>query len=243
MTALKPAWYSLAGGGTLRDFINLTHLPYTLWHLSYVLIGVSLAPVIHLDRSVAVLVSFFLGLGIGAHALDETMGNPLQTKLTKVQLYFIGFSSLAVASAIGLYYVFAVSPLIFPIVAIEVFFAISYNLEAFGKRFHNMLVFALSWGAIPFLAGYFVNSLSVSFPVILLSAAISLLTFVQRTLSIQARSVRRSVPSRIVSLKLSNGSEVAASEKDLIGPAEKSLKALSLMIVLIALASILQRIL
>ena len=97
MAKLRPAWYSLEGSSTLHDVINLTHFPYTLWHLSYVLIGISLSPVIHTDRSIAVLVAYFLGLGIGAHALDETMGNPLQTKLSKSRLYLIGFSSLAAA--------------------------------------------------------------------------------------------------------------------------------------------------
>jgi len=242
MTSQKPAWYSLEGGGTLTDIINLMHPPYTLWHLSYVLIGISLAPVIHIDRSIAVLVSFFLGLGIGAHALDETMGNPLQTRLSKSELYFIGFSSLAAAISIGLYYVFTVSLLILPIVMIEVFFALVYNLEAFGKRFHNTFVFSLSWGSIPFITGYFVNSLSINPAILLASVSIGLLTYVQRTLSLQARSVRRKLPSSVQALKLSNGDEVRISEKELISPAEKSLKALSLMIFLFAIALILLRI-
>jgi hypothetical protein len=242
MTALKPAWYSLYGEGPLKDIINLTHPPYTLWHLSYVLIGISLSPVIYPARSIAVLAAFFLGLGIGAHALDETMGNPLQTRLSRVQLYLIGFSSLGGAILIGIFYVATVSLLILPFVLLEAFFALTYNLEAFGKRFHNMLVFSLSWGAIPFLTGYFVNSLSLNLPILLVSLAVALLTYVQRTLSIQARTVRRVLPAPVRSLKLANGEEVIISEKDLIGSAEKSLKMLSLMIFFLAVGLILQRV-
>src|SRR5579864_1403217 len=116
MTTLRPAWYSLEGKSALFDVINLTHFPYTLWHLSYVLIGIALSPVIHTDRSIAVVLAYFLGLGIGAHALDETMGNPLQTKLSRRSLYLIGFSSLCGAACIGTYYAFTVSLLILPIV-------------------------------------------------------------------------------------------------------------------------------
>ena len=31
-----PAFYAMATGGAWRDYVNLLHLPYTLWHLSYV---------------------------------------------------------------------------------------------------------------------------------------------------------------------------------------------------------------
>jgi len=242
MTILKPAWYTVEGHGVFADLVNLLHPPYTLWHLSYVLIGIALSPTIYLDRSIAVLLSFFLGLGIGAHALDETMGNPLKTRLSKQKLYLIGFSSLTIASIVGAYYVLTLSVLLLPIILIEVFFALSYNLESFDKRFHNTTVFSISWGVIPFIAGYFINTLSISFGVFLGAIAIGLLTYVQRTLSIQARSVRRNGGSPIKALKLENGEEVLISAHELISPAEKSLKALTLTVFIFAIALICQRI-
>ena len=243
MTTLRPAWYSLESSSTLRDVINLTHFPYTLWHLSYVLIGIALSPVIHIDRSVAVLVAYFLGLGIGAHALDETMGNPLQTKLSKRRLYLIGITSLLAASTIGIYYSVTVSMWILPFVLVEAFFALAYNLETFGKRFHNMVVFTLSWGAIPFITAYFVNSLSITPSTLFVSASIAFLTYVQRTLSLKARSVRRNPAVRVGSLELSTGARTTSTmpERDLLFPAEKSLKALTAMIVLLAIGLVLQR--
>ena len=42
-SAPRPAFYALAQGGW-RDYVTLLHLPYTLWHLSYVAIGAALAP-------------------------------------------------------------------------------------------------------------------------------------------------------------------------------------------------------
>jgi hypothetical protein len=240
MTSVRPSWYSTKSNGFVSDFINLLHPPYTLWHLSYVLIGVAMSPIIYLSRSAAVLAAFFLGLGLGAHALDETMGNPLQTKISKTKLYIIGFVSLSIAILIGLYYVFELSLLIFPFVAIESFFAVAYNLEIFERRFHTDIVFALSWGSIPFLTGYFVNSLALSVSSLVMALGIGLLTYVQRTLSTQARFFRRKM-ERVESINLVNGERVPLSSEEIISPAEKSLKALTIMIFAVSIALILAR--
>ena len=34
-----PAFYAIGAGSGWRDYVNLLHLPYTLWHLSYVVLG------------------------------------------------------------------------------------------------------------------------------------------------------------------------------------------------------------
>ena len=60
--------------------MTLLHPPYTLWHLSYVAIGASLAPELETNRLLWGLAAFLLGLGVGAHALDELHGRPLQTQ-------------------------------------------------------------------------------------------------------------------------------------------------------------------
>jgi len=243
MAVQKPSWYAIEGHGLFADLVNLLHPPYTLWHLSYVVIGIALSPTIYLVRSIAVILAFFLGLGIGAHALDETMGNPLKTRLSKRELYLIGFSSISIAAAIGGYYVLTLSLFLLPIILVEVFFALAYNLEIFDKKFHNGYIFAISWGVLPFLTGYFVNALTLSITALLTSLAIGLLTYVQRTLSVQARSIRRNIDSPITALKLESGEEIPATGRELIGPAEKSLKALTLTVFILAIALIFQRIL
>jgi hypothetical protein len=238
---LKPAWYSSKQAGIFSDIRNLLHPPYTLWHLSYVLMGIAVSPVIYYDRSIAVLIAFFLGLGIGAHALDETMGNPLQTRLSKKKLYLIGFGSLAAAVGIGLYYVVTLSILILPFVVAESFFAIAYNLEMFGKRFHSTVVFMLSWGAIPFLIGFFVNSLTLTPAVLLLGTAMAILTYVQKTLSTEARKWRRKIVE-VKSIRVASGEEIPFGNEMLISSSEKSLKALTVMIFIFAIALLLLRI-
>ena len=76
--ALAPAYYAARTTGWRRDVWALLHPPYTAWHLSYVLIGASLAPTVSLVRLIATLLAFFLAVGIAAHALDELRGRPLQ---------------------------------------------------------------------------------------------------------------------------------------------------------------------
>ena len=67
----RPAFYALAPGGW-RDYLTLLHPPYTLWHLSYVVIGAALAPELSLNRLLWGLTAFALALGVGAHALTSS---------------------------------------------------------------------------------------------------------------------------------------------------------------------------
>ena len=66
----RPAFY--ARPGSIRgDLIALLHPPYTAWHLAYVAIGAALAPTLDWTLLAGTLAAFFLGTGVGAHALDE----------------------------------------------------------------------------------------------------------------------------------------------------------------------------
>ena len=76
----RASWYALRTGGW-RDYVTLLHVPYTLWHLSYVVIGAAIAPVWLPGRLGWTLAAFALALGIGAHALDELRGRPLATRI------------------------------------------------------------------------------------------------------------------------------------------------------------------
>ena len=76
----RPAFYALETGGW-RDYWTLLHPPYTVWHLSYVVIGACLAPHVPWGRLALTVLAFFLALGIAAHALDELNGRPLRTQI------------------------------------------------------------------------------------------------------------------------------------------------------------------
>ena len=83
-TRAGAAYYAANAGrsGGWRDWWTLLHPPYTAWHLSYVVLGASLAPRVTLTPLLATLLAFFLAVGLAAHALDELNGRPLQTRIS-----------------------------------------------------------------------------------------------------------------------------------------------------------------
>lgn len=139
--------------------VGLSFLPYTLMNAGYVLIGSLLAPSPRFDRMAGMAVVYLLAVGVSAHSLDALAPNrPWGNFLSRKQLLFLAAAALVPACAIGLYFAFTVAPLLLPVGGVELFFLLSYNLELFGGRFHTDLWFALSWGFLPVLAGYFVQT-------------------------------------------------------------------------------------
>ena len=78
--SVRPAFYALRQGGW-RDYVTLLHAPYTAWHLAYVVVGGCLVAEVPWGRLGLTVLAFFLAMGIGAHALDELAGRPLQTAI------------------------------------------------------------------------------------------------------------------------------------------------------------------
>ena len=226
---MKPAYYALRPGGW-RDYVTLLHWPYTLWNLSYVVIGAALAPEWLPFRLGAGLVAFFLGLGIAAHAFDELHGRPLQTEIPAAALWALAAGSLAGAVAIGVVAAIAWTPWLLAFVAFGGFIVVAYNLELFGGRFHGDWWLAVSWGATPILAAYFVAAEELTWEALLAAAFGVLLILAQRRLSTPIRAVRRRMP------------EVEdAARSALISGAEDALQAMAAAVVCLALALVILR--
>ena len=109
MSDRRPAFYAPTGSLT-GDFVSLLHVPYTLWHLSYVPIGAALA--LELDWLIlgGTLAAFAVGLGVGAHALDEVKSRPLGTRISDRALWAVGIGAMVVSLAIAVVGSFVVSP-------------------------------------------------------------------------------------------------------------------------------------
>ena len=134
--------------------MTLLHPPYTLWHLSYVVIGAALAPEFDADRLLWGLAAFALALGVGAHALDELHGRPLGTAIPRPCSSRSPRRLVAGAVAIGIGAALAWTLWLLPFVAAGAFLVVAYNLELCGGRFHTDAWFALAWGAFPVLTAY-----------------------------------------------------------------------------------------
>ena len=138
-SAPRPAFYALAQGGW-RDYVTLLHVPYTLWHLSYVAIGAALAPELEANRLLWGLAAFLLALGVGAHALDELHGRPLGTEIPGAVLVWLAAVSLAAAVAIGIVAALAWTLWLLPFVAAGAFLVPAYTLELGRPLPHRSLV-------------------------------------------------------------------------------------------------------
>lgn len=178
----------------LRIFIGLLFLPYTGMVLAYVVIGSMLADEIHWDRVGAILLIYFLALGIGAHALDALGSKgvkPWGEVFSKWQLWTLAISSIVAAYAIAIYYMVLYTPLLWVIAIPEGFFVFAYNLEWFKGRFHTDAWFAFSWGSLPVLAGYVLQTNRVSAAALLVAAAMGLLSLVEIKASRPYKEMKR----------------------------------------------------
>jgi hypothetical protein len=231
----RPAFYALESGGW-RDYVTLLHPPYTAWHLSYVVMGAALAPELDDARLLAALAAFLLGMGIGAHALDELAGRPLQTRIPDRVLVVLAAVSIGAAVAIGLAASLVWTLWLLPFVAAGGFIVVAYNLELFGGAFHNSIWFALAWGALPLLSAYVVTAETLRLPALLGATFAFLTSFVQRTLSTPVREVRRRVTSVTGTIELADGSRQEVTGQTLMGTQETSLRLLALAMVVLAAA-------
>jgi hypothetical protein len=232
---VRPSWYALGRGGW-RDYVTLLHPPYTAWHLSYVVIGGCLAPVVRWERLVTVTAAFALGMGIGAHALDELRGRPLNTAIPDRVLVVLAVLSITGACAIGVVGAAAWGWWLLALVALGAFVVIAYNLELAEGRLHTGFWFAFGWGALPALTGYAVVAGTVDAVAVLAASFAFIVSVVQRVLSTPVRLVRRRVAVVRGEIELLDGSRRAVDEASLMGSQERALRLLSAAVVVLAAA-------
>jgi hypothetical protein len=240
-TEARPAFYALAPG-RWRDYVTLLHPPYTLWHLSYVVVGATLAPDWRPARLGATLVAFFLAVGIGAHALDELNGRPLSTLIPVRTLAALAAASIASAVAIGLVGAIRYDLWLLAFVAVGGFVVCAYSLELFGGRFHGDVVFAVAWGAFPLLTAYFAAAERLGWVPALAALFGGLSSYAQRRLSRPVRRLRREVATVTGTLELRSGEREAITRESLVAGNEAALRALSAAVVTLAVALVVLRV-
>jgi hypothetical protein len=235
MTTARPAFYA-ARPGRGRDWWTILHPPYTAWHLSYVVIGATLAPRTDGGRLVATVLAFFLAVGVAAHALDEWHGRPLRTEIPSSVLVSVAGFALAGALALGVAGVSRTGAGLLAFMAVGPVLVLGYNLELFGGIVHSDLGFAAAWGAFPVLTGYFVQAGRLDLTAALAASAALALSLAQRALSTQARLVRRRVESVDGTMTMYDGSVRPIDAHGLLEPIEHALRWMSFATVVLAIA-------
>ncbi len=213
-----------------RVFVGLLFLPYTGMVLSFTMIGAMLAEQIFWDRVAAIVVIYFLALGIAAHALDAIGGKgktrPWGNYYKKRTLWLLALCALVPAYGIGFYYIIFATPLLIVIAVLEGFFLFAYNLEPFEGRFHTDGYFAFSWGVLPVLGGYIIQTNRLSLSVVIIAAAMGLFSFVEINASRPYKEIKRSREADFLPFQVKY---------------EQILKGISLGVILLALGMVFRR--
>ena len=217
-TAGRQAEWFVPGFGParFRSVVGLLFLPYTGMVLSFSVIGSITVASIDWTRVIAIAVIYFLGLGIGAHALDALGSKgvkPWGAVFGRRGLWLVAVTSLTAAYAIAIYYMIEYVPLLWSAALAEGFFVFAYNLEWFEGRFHTDGWFAFSWGFLPVMAGHIMQRNGVSVQAFALGLSMALLSLVE----IKASRPYKELKRRIDSLSDEERSMLAAYEAILKG--------------------------
>jgi hypothetical protein len=188
-----PAFYVIRSDRLWARWLNVLHLPFTAWHLSYVAIGASMAGEVRWDVLGWTVLAFFLGMGVGAHCLDLIRGDPLALRLSRSNLALVGFVALAAAAGIGITQVLLgnVPGWLTLAIAPGILMAAGYGFE--WRWMHGDTQFALFWAVFPFLVGLAAMTQSGSWAPLLMVLFVFATAYAQRVLSTRARYLRRNV--------------------------------------------------
>lgn len=219
-----------------RDWWTLLHPPYTIMHLSFVVVGACLVGPVNSARLFVTVAAFFLAVGVGAHALDELQGRPLSTSISTWQLVVASVLGLGGAVALGVVGLFLVSPYLALFIVVGVTIALAYNLELFHARLHTDAVFALGWGAFPLLTAYYAQHANLSVPALLAAAFAAFISRTQGELSSPARELRRRTASVDGVQELLDGTRVPITSESMLAPFERALRGLCWATFALALA-------
>ena len=230
----RPAFYACAPGGW-RDYVTLLHLPYTAWHLSYVVIGAALSGTLDGTRLLATVAAFMLAVGVAAHCLDELHGRPLGTRVPSRVLVVLGVVALVGSVVIGVVGAHVVGWSLIPWVVVGLVLVPAYDLEWGGRVVHNDIGFALGWGAFPVLVGAVAQG-GVNLAVALAAGFAILTSLAQRRLSTSVRALRRRTAAVEGQITWRDGTRTPLDPATLTGPPEAALLMLACAHVLLAVA-------
>jgi hypothetical protein len=244
---VTPAFYARRGGRA-ADWWTLLHPPYTLWHVSYVVLGAAMATTVDLTVLALSVLAFFLAVGLAAHALDELKDRPLGTRISDRTLEMVAGLALGGACMLGVLGAFFWGPVNWAlVVAIPVggVLVLGYNLELFGGRLHTDGGFAWAWGGFPVAVGFVAQSPGLTWTS--LGAAVAAVlagvgtSYAQRRLSTPARNLRRRTSEVTGLLTLSDGHAEPLDRSALLAPLEGALRALCWAVPAVAAAALLAR--
>ncbi len=193
---MRKTWYA-AEGSKLAELWTILHLPYTAMSLSFLAIGFGISGVQRWDVFAWIMIAYFLGLGIAAHTFDQLpgQGSSYVKYLTPRELITIGLAAVSAAVMIGIYWMVELAAWhLLWIIPLQTFFVVAYPYAKFAKGFfHNDISFAFSFGFVPVMAGYYINTLTLNPEFLPWAVVAALISGIEITLSRYVRKWRHNV--------------------------------------------------
>jgi hypothetical protein len=169
--------YGLAGS-LARSFLT-QYWPFTAYVLSYTTVGMALGAVTGVwDWTVVGLTLAAMWFGLeGLHAID--LAEPtIATRIDSDVQLAAGALGLGIGAALGAAVAWMTSWWFLAFVAVELFLGLAYNMEWFNGLLHDfdtpsgIANFGFSWGAVPFLVGYFVTGGGLTLGAVVVAAGV-----------------------------------------------------------------------
>jgi hypothetical protein len=188
-------WYVPKFGPVkFRIFIGMLFLPYTGMCISFVVLGGLMSDYVDMERLFAISVIYFISLGIAAHLADNIgskMTKPWGMLFSKKQSWILIIICLFFSYLLAFYYIIYFTPMLLIICILESFFLFAYNFEILNGFFHRDFWFSVSWGMLPFAAGFVIQTNSIGDSALLLSFIPFMLSYLEIRLSRPYKTYKR----------------------------------------------------
>ena len=230
---MRKTWY-YKEGSKKAELWTLLHLPYSLMLIAFVVIGFGIVKPINYSALILICAAYFIGIQ-ASHFFDQlpsVKGSKYVKHLTEKELLTLGGVSIGVALSLGVVFIIGWHALwMIPLMIIQASFVILYPVATLLKGFfHTDFWFAVGFGFMPVVIGYYANTLTLSWIVIPFGLICFLIAAIEILLSRYVRKRRK---------EASNGFSAASSgssDNEFIAKPEKALKLLCLLSYAIAAA-------
>jgi hypothetical protein len=163
--------------------------PFSLVFIGWMTFAEVLSPRFSVEIYLYSVLAIFLGLVVGAHYIDIGMSrekfSPFFPRIPPGMVW-IGVLAVVAGGIVGVYMALRWDVLFILFVAVEGFAAYAYPSEN-PMMVHSYPGFGLTWGTIPFLAAYFIQSGTLSLLVLAVAVFVGISVVMMHHLAIMSR--------------------------------------------------------
>ncbi len=183
-----PVEPDLVGPWKANTWVYGLRVPFSLIFIGWITLAQAIGPSFNLEIYLFTLLATFLGLVVGAHYIDIGSSKKKFSPYLRIPRYMlaVGIIAVALGVAVGAYMAFRWNLGFLIFVFVEGFAALSYPREN-PKVMHSYAGFGLTWGTIPFLGAYFIQTSTISLLAVGLSVFIGFSVVMMHHLAIMSR--------------------------------------------------------